>query len=78
MYFEAQSFRGSQDLSVFKRAKQLRHILHGEDRSAGAFYNLEKWPPELFSGITLAILVEEAESLTRRATDHNVGLRNPG
>lgn len=65
-------FCSTEDFTVLESAQELRYVFHDKDSGTGPLDDFEKWPPKLFPWIPFAVLVQEAETLTGWATDHNV------
>ncbi|CAH2031502.1 protein of unknown function [Trichlorobacter ammonificans] len=61
---------------MFERFQQLGNILHNENRCARTFHYVHKWPPQLFSRITVAVFVKQTEALARRTADYYISLRD--
>ena len=63
---------------MFERLQKLRYVLHDKDPCFRPLHNLKERSPELFTRIAFAILIQQTETLARRAADHHVGLGNLG
>gem|GEM_PF-4846288 len=70
---KAHLFHRTHKLAVLERAKELGYVLHDEHLCPGAFDNIEKRTPELFSRIAFAILVQKTETLARRSAYNDIG-----